>query len=229
MRILAALFGLLTSALVTFAFLAPRLPPNWIPWHAPVLDAPATQFAHFQLNRLKFNSEMCLGALRAAAELSFVSLPDRKIGDDCGHKNVVRIESAPIAHNSEPSATCALAAALYWWEQDLKQQALEIFNVPLARIDHVGKFFCRNVNSEASGRRSQHATANAIDISGFVLADGRRITIASVWNSSGPAAEFVQTARNRACRYFNGVLSPDYNKLHADHLHLDFGPYLICR
>jgi len=229
MRFLAALFGLLASALVTFAILAPRLPPNWIPWETPDLDAPPTPVTHFQLYHLKFNSAMCFRALRAADELSFTEQPDRTSDSDCSLTNVVRIAGAPVAHNHVTSATCGLTAALYWWERDLKQQALEILKVPLARIDHIGTFACRNVNSETGGQRSQHAFANAIDISAFVLADGRRITIGSAWNAAGPSADFVRAARDRACRYFNGVLSPDYNKLHADHFHLDFGPYLICR
>ena len=110
MRILAALFGLLTSALVTFAVIGPRLPPNWIPWATPDLDAPATSFAHVQLNHLKMNGEMCRAALQSAEELRFTQEPDRQINGDCSYKNVVRIKSAPVVHSAEPSMTCGLAS-----------------------------------------------------------------------------------------------------------------------
>ena len=35
--------------------------------------------------------------------------------------------------------------------------------------------------------------------------------------------------RDKACRSFGSVLSPDYNAAHADHLHLDMAPWMMCR
>jgi hypothetical protein len=35
--------------------------------------------------------------------------------------------------------------------------------------------------------------------------------------------------RDGACLFFDGVLSPDYNAAHRDHLHLDRGRYRYCR
>ena len=97
------------------------------------------------------------------------------------------------------------------------------------RIDQLGTYACRNVNSAASGRRSQHATANAIDIAGFRLADGRSISILDPGAEDTPEARFLAAARDEACRFFNVVLSPDYNRLHANHFHLDLGGFRMCR
>jgi len=80
-----------------------------------------------------------------------------------------------------------------------------------------------------SGRMSQHATANAFDIAGFELADGRRINLLSHWNGDGPEAAFLRQVRDGLCEWFNVTLSPDYNALHADHFHVDMGPFLSCR
>ena len=68
---------------------------------------------------------------------------------------------------------------------------------------------------------SEHATANAYDIAGFKLADGRMVTLKQGWN--GSAGTFLRDLRLSACLLFNMVLSPDYNADHADHFHFDMG------
>jgi hypothetical protein len=77
--------------------------------------------------------------------------------------------------------------------------------------------------------RSQHATANAVDIGAFTLADGRRIAVARHWQGDGPEARFLKAAHGRACRYFRVVLGPEYNAAHRDHFHLDRGPFSRCK
>ena len=73
------------------------------------------------------------------------------------------------------------------------------------------------------------ATAEAFDVAGFVLADGRRIRVLGDWNEDSAAARFLHDVRDGACRFFDGVLSPDHNAAHRDHLHLDRGTYRYCR
>jgi hypothetical protein len=85
------------------------------------------------------------------------------------------------------------------------------------------------VYGQESGRVSQHATANALDVAGFRLADGRRITVAADWADEGDEGRFLRAVRDGACRSFETVLGPEYNAAHRDHLHLDRGPYRVCR
>jgi hypothetical protein len=99
----------------------------------------------------------------------------------------------------------------------------------VARVDHLGSFACRNMYSRENGARSQHATANALDIAGFRLADGRTISVLKEWSKENPDARFLRQVREGACDTFNVVLSPDYNAAHRDHFHLDMGPWWICR
>ena len=89
-----------------------------------------------------------------------------------------------------------------------------------ARIETFGSYSCRDV--AGSGRRSAHATAAAIDVSGFVLADGRRISVEEDWNG-GDAQEraFLRTVHRSACKRFDTVLGPDYNSAHENHLHVE--------
>lgn len=77
--------------------------------------------------------------------------------------------------------------------------------------------------------RSQHATANALDIAGFRLADGRTVNVLRDWPQDNTDARFLRQVRDDACEVFNVVLSPDYNAAHRNHFHLDAGPWWVCR
>jgi hypothetical protein len=128
---------------------------------------------------------------------------------------------------------CPLAAALASWEWDVVQPAaVRAFGTTVARIDHYGSYACRRIYGRASGGWSEHARAAAIDIAGFRLADGRRITVAADWKGQGAEARFLHEVRDGACRLFGTILSPDYNAAHRDHLHLDEarrGGWGVCR
>ena len=60
-----------------------------------------------------------------------------------------------------------------------------------------------------------------IDIAGFVLEDGRRISVLRDWNDDEEERRFLRVVRDGACGVFATVLSPDYNAAHADHFHFD--------
>ena len=97
-------------------------------------------------------------------------------------------------------------------------------------IATMGRYACRDV--AGSGRRSAHATGAAIDIGGFVLADGRRIMVKGGWHGgSEREREFLRVVQQSACRRFDTVLGPDYNAAHHDHLHLEgvIGTKSYCR
>jgi hypothetical protein len=98
--------------------------------------------------------------------------------------------------------------------------AAELLGSRVARIETFGSYACRRLYSRTSGQWSEHARANAIDIAGFRLADGRRITVARDW-TDGAQGAFLHRVRDGGCRLFATTLSPDYNAAHRDHLHLD--------
>ena len=74
-----------------------------------------------------------------------------------------------------------------------------------------------------------HAFANAFDVTGFGLADGRVISVLKGWNGSRKEKAFLRRARDTACKLFRVTLSPDFNAAHADHFHFDMGPVSSCR
>ncbi|MDP2032969.1 MAG: extensin family protein [Polaromonas sp.] len=94
---------------------------------------------------------------------------------------------------------------------------------------------CTPAPDAPPGKRSRHATADALDIAGFTLANGKSISVLRQWQAddaaaaAGPEAQFLKAAQRGACRYFKGVLGPDYNAAHKDHFHLETGGYGICR
>lgn len=123
---------------------------------------------------------------------------------------------------ARPMMTCPLAAAVaIWRRQSVEPAAREILGASVRQIDHMGVYACRSVNNQPGARPSAHARAAAIDIAGVRLTNGRRITVAKDWGGQGAEARFLRRIRSDACRLFGVTLSPDYNALHADHLHLE--------
>lgn len=169
-----------------------------------------------------------LPACRAAmdrAGIRYTRLPERRDGR-CGYADAVRlIDAGPRRIAYRPAGlgvSCPVAAALSVWEWDVVQPTAERhFGARVASIEHFGSYSCRRLYGRDAGNWSEHATADAVDIAGFVLTDGTRITVARDWKGGGVKATFLRHVRDGACRLFATTLSPDYNAAHRDHLHLD--------
>jgi hypothetical protein len=184
----------------------------------------------FKLSRLEGDGPQCRAVL-ANSSLSHRPVPDRELAGGCGLSNAVEVRGAAIDLNRSFTATCPLAVSWALFERNvIIPAAREHLGQEVARVLHFGTYACRNINHRESGRRSEHATANAIDISGFVLADGGQITLRNDWNGNDRRREaFLRAVRDGACGFFDVVLSPDYNAAHHDHFHFDMGRYRACR
>lgn len=120
------------------------------------------------------------------------------------------------------AATCAINAGLaLWLRHGVQPAARSILGSRVVALEHLGTHNCRRIGGGDTGVWSEHATGNAIDVSAFVLADGRRISVLRDWSRGNDAAVFLRTTRQSACSIFGTMLSPDYNAAHADHFHLD--------
>lgn len=171
-----------------------------------------------------------LGSKRA----SFTPLPDQYYGSGCSTLNTVKLaqlrsDHASLALTNLGPVTCPLADTFAGWARfGVDRAAQQILGSPVVRIETLGSYNCRNV--AGSGRRSAHATANAIDVSGFVLADGRRITVSQDWSGQSPKVRnFFTAIHSSACKRFGTVLGPAYNAAHRDHLHLELGGRAYCK
>lgn len=195
--------------------------PEKVPWTALALSQRIGPFTAQKLGALGNDTQKCL-ALLSAGKITHTPLPPLEAGR-CGYTNAVTLtHGGAIALKFQPASpglSCPVAAALALWDREIVQPAAQKhFGSAVAAIDHYGTYSCRTI--AGSARQSEHASANAIDIAGFRLENGTRITIAAHWNDPQKAG-FLHQVRDGACQLFGTTLSPDYNKAHADHLHLD--------
>ncbi|HWQ86033.1 extensin family protein [Brevundimonas sp.] len=178
--------------------------------------------------------QQCMAQL-TAARVTFRPVPDRSTTQTCGLTagGVLGPDLGTVARMApgDVEMTCRTALALsVWRRQSLEPAARELLGSDVVQIDHMGAYACRNVNNGGvSGRISAHSQAAALDFAGVRLRDGRRITVAADWTGEGPEARFLRRIRDDACRIFGTTLSPEYNAVHADHLHLEATDTRFCR
>ena len=222
LRLIATVLLLAAGVVMLWVVVAGGLPP---PTKTFDLGAPTGRSTGAALGRLRAEPGTCRTLLTRAG-VAYRALPALTAGASCGYDDGVgwsrggarEARYAPAA----PALSCPLAATLAVWEWDVVQPAaVRAFGTTVVRIDHFGSYACRRIYGRATGDWSEHARAEAIDIAGFRLADGRRITVAGDWNGDNARARFLHAVRDGACRLFATTLSPDYNAAHRDHLHLD--------
>lgn len=172
----------------------------------------------------------CRSAL-AGAGFEIERVPDLRDEGGCGYRNAVELTRSVHAYSTPVASTCAAAAALALWERDVvKPAAQRRYGQEIARIELAAPAYqCRRIAGRSDRRLSEHAHANAIDIEGFTLANGRKVSVADGWRGPARDRAFLRDVRDGACDYFQAVLSPDYNRAHRDHLHFDLGRDDMCR
>jgi hypothetical protein len=199
-----------------------RRHPQDFPWTRLDLADPTGAFTASKIAGLGDEPARCQ-MLLAKAGVTDEAVAPRHSPPDCGFADGVRLTGRAIAYRpGGVVASCPVAAALHLFETRVVQPAAERqFGQPVRRIFHAGSYSCRRLYGRAEGRFSEHSTADAIDITGFDLADGQRISVLEDWNGGGPEAAFLREVRDGACDHFSTVLSLDYNPAHRDHLHFD--------
>ncbi|MGQ0661191.1 extensin-like domain-containing protein [Sphingosinicella sp.] len=214
---------LVVGGLLLYAY--GRAHPEDLPWTELDLGQPIGLFTGRKLAALRDDAPRCR-ALMERAGIAFTALPPRRDGPQCGYADAVRLGSGGSTRigwrPADLGTSCPVAAALALWEWHVVQPAARRhLGTSVAAIDHFGSYNCRRLYGRDEGAWSEHAGANAIDVAGFTLADGRRVRVVADWTGDDPEARFLREARDGACRLFATVLSPDYNDAHRDHLHLD--------
>lgn len=229
MRWLGWLLFILSLAAAQAWYLGWRPPAAWNPWAALDVRQPPNWLTAYKLSRLRQDPVLCEQALQSSG-LRYRAQADSPASARCPLSNVWRVEAGQASLSSSFLATCPLAVAYALFEtHGLQPAAQRVFGQPVTRVEHLGSFACRNVYNRKEGRLSQHATANALDISAFRLEDGQRIVLAQDWQVGGQKAEFLREVRKAACASFSTVLGPDYNAAHHNHFHFDMGVWQVCR
>jgi hypothetical protein len=199
--------------------------PQDMPWTALDLSQPVGAFTGRKLVRLRDDPALCRRLL-AQAGIRHIPLPPRGGSAQCSYDDAVRFRRGGARRidwrPADVGMSCPVAAGLALWEWHVVQPAaLRHFGSRVAEIQHFGSFNCRRIYGRGDGAWSEHATANAIDVAGFRLENGTRITLLGDWDDGGARTAFLREVRDGACDLFATVLSPDYNAAHRDHFHFD--------
>ncbi|TCM18140.1 hypothetical protein EDF56_105490 [Novosphingobium sp. PhB165] len=173
-------------------------------------------------------------AMLGSQHAVFSPVTDRYYGSGCSTVGTVKLsalntDSSTVTVTNLGPVTCTTATPFAAWARfGVDRAAQQILGSRIISIETYGSYNCRNIAGTA--RRSGHATANAIDVSGFVLADGRRVTVLEDWNGGTPAERrFLRVVHDSACKRFGTTLGPDYNAAHANHFHLEGDGKSFCR
>ena len=148
----------------------------------------------------------------------------------CKVKSAVRLSRAgQVQLDNAPLLTCTMALQLARFSEDkLQSAARDVLGTTVKRVHHIGTYNCRSMR-QFKGVLSQHAFANAIDVSAFELANGNIINVARDWRANEAKGTFLKRVSSEACDAFHVAVSPDSDANHFNHLHWDMGPYRSCR
>ena len=203
--------------------------PQHNPWAPLDLRDPPGWATQAKLRALHSDVAQCRAVLQRSEIEITVAEPAGE--GECLRNDRTRLGDYPLTPG-RPETTCPVAIAMVLWQREgLDAAAQDIFGAKVLEVEHLGAYSCRRMYGRDEGPWSEHATGNAIDIAGFALSDGTRISVLRDWDGDGDKARFLHRVRDEACGNFATVLSPDYNAAHADHLHLDMSDNWrgICR
>jgi hypothetical protein len=174
---------------------APLAPPLRGPeWPRPVDDkglaAPADP-APWSPQEVEQALARCAVLLKGLNVVTVTGPPLRE-GTECGTPAPMRLIS--VGHGQitlvpPPTLTCDMIAALArWLERDVQPLARQHLGAPIARVETMSSYSCRNAYGRAHGRVSEHGKADAVDIGSFVTAHGHAALIIADW---GPTARQI--------------------------------------
>jgi hypothetical protein len=206
------------------------LPSAWNPARPLAVKDDLSPLTQWKLKRTLKDPMLCQAALTKVANAK--RLPDFIKDEKCNIIDQVELRSLGQSSVKPFNTRCQLALRIAMWEHHgIQIAALKHVGQPVREIKHYSSYSCREMRTtnESAGRMSAHATAEAIDVSGFILEDGREIKLTSGWEGTLEERVFLREVRNSACKWFQLTLSPDYNALHADHFHLQHKGWGACR
>jgi hypothetical protein len=100
----------------------------------------------------------------------------------------------------EPPATlsCPMADTLgEWLRNTVQPEAMKLFGSYVVKIQNASSYVCRNRYNGTNTLLSEHALANAFDVSQFVLANGTRITVLEHWPRVATTSPVAQQSGDR--------------------------------
>lgn len=143
----------------------------------------------------------CVRLLGPIAAHVDVSPPIRS--GECGAPAPVAVRrvgaSTPVEISPPAVVNCRMVAKLHEWvEGTLQPAARDAFNAPVRRLVNASGYVCRNRYGSSIDKISEHAFANAIDISAFVMADGRSVDVLGNWGKTERDLRAIAIAKAEA-------------------------------
>jgi len=140
----------------------------------------------------------------------------------------------PAAVTPPATLACPMVSALdRWVSEGVQPAALHWFGTQVTEIRQIGSYSCREMVGSGTSSMSEHAFGDALDVAGFTLADGRKISVKDGWRGTPEEQGFLHDVQLYACQTFTTVLAPGYNVYHYDHIHVDLmrrqAGYRPCR
>lgn len=144
--------------------------------------------------------------------------PVRSPVKGCGIPEAVRVtEVDGITLRPAATLNCGAASALEKWIRTSVQPTFGAGQV--VQLGVAASYSCRGRNNVKGARISEHGRGNAIDIAGFVLADGSSLTVQNNYSKS------LRKVHKGACGIFGTTLGPGSDGYHENHIHLDVARY----
>ena len=156
-------------------------------------------------------------------------LPPIEDGSQCSARSPLSLtaigKTEPLQFANAVTTNCAMAVTLAEWSTDIKDAARKVYGdgIKITEIGTGSDYQCRNVNGASTGRVSEHAFANALDIMSFKFSDGSRTELESGWNGSEKEKAFWRAVHGASCKLFMTVIGPDGDAAHRTNMHLDQG------
>lgn len=141
----------------------------------------------------------------------------------------------PIEFDQPVITNCTMTVALTEWAKETNALARAHLGSDIKTIGTGSHYQCRNVNNGSTGRVSEHAFGNALDIMSFTLVNGEKTELAKDWNGAEKQQKFWRALHKKSCTFFMTVLGPEADSAHETNLHLDMGchgkscTYRICQ
>jgi len=137
----------------------------------------------------------------------------------------VTVNGRSVPISGEVTTDCAVATMLPEWFSDVDGYVWAKDNTRIKSITIGTSFMCRNrVGGSSTDKLSEHGFADALDVVGFALEDGRTINVESGWpGTEEQGSRIFRYAHDAACSRFMTTLGPEANAEHHDHLHVDMG------
>lgn len=149
--------------------------------------------------------------------------------DGCGAAAPLEVNSIAGVELTPPALlNCRMARHLHQWiNLSVQPAALVKLKTRVTTINTASSYVCRRRNGLKGGKLSEHARANALDMSGFKFAKSDAVTVDDGWGGIlqsiglSRGSSFLGAIRADACGHFTTVLGPGSDPHHGGHFHVD--------